>query len=181
MSAKGLSQKGDFMGARRRCRIGAVSSGVVLLALVAACAGFWDTPTQLGKLIVGLVQTTGTEGFVLVSVADMPGNGLAAIQFGTVGDEAIVFTSIDAASIRIEGKNGFVVLAEAFDVTPGKGALIAANGTTGVVGGEILKFTFTVTGANPTFTVTKTKVRLVGDTNAFITAWELSSTAYYAR
>jgi hypothetical protein len=154
---------------------------VVVSLITAACAGFWNTPAQLGKLIAGPVQVTGTAGYVLVSVADMPGGGLAAVQFGTIGGEAIAFTNIDPASIRIEGKNGFVVLAEAFDVTPNKGALIAANGTTGVVGGEILRFTFTVTGANPTFSVTKAKVKLVSDTNAFITAWELSSTAYYAR
>ena len=163
----------------RRILLGSLAIG--LLIVVVACAGFWNTPTQLGKLIVGPVQVAGTGGYVLVSVADMPGGGLAAIQFGTVGGEAIAFTNIDPASIQIEGKNGFVVLAEAFGVTSGKGALIAANGTTGVVGGEILKFTFTVAGANPTFTVTKSKVTLVSDANAFITAWELSSTVYYAR
>lgn len=170
------------MGAGRRWRIGvAAAGGVVLALIIAACAGFWNTPAQLGKLIVGPVQVTGSEAYVLVSAVDMPGGGLAAIQFGSVGDEAIAFTSIDPASLRIEGKNGFVVLADAFETTPGKGALIAANGTTGVVGGEILKFTFTVTGAHPTFTVTKAKVTLVSDANAFITAWDLSGTTYYTR
>jgi len=167
------------MGARRSWRFGAalVGSAVVVLTIV-ACAGFWNTSPQLGKLVVGLVQVTGTEGYVLVSVADMPRDGLAAIQFGTVGNEAITFTNIDPASIKVEGKNGFVVLAQAF--AGGTGALIAA-GCNGVVGGEILRFTFTVTGAHPTFVVTKAKVSLVDDANAFVTAWELSSTAYYAR
>lgn len=174
--------KGGGMRARGRCRIGAAAAGgVVLVLIIAACAGFWNTPAQLGKLIVGPVQVTGSEGYVLVSVADMPGGGLAAIQFGSIGDEAVDFTGIDPASIRVEGKNGFVVLAEAFDVAPGTGALIAANGTTGVVGGEILKFTFTVTGAHPTFMVTKAKVTLVSDANVFITAWDLSATTYYTR
>ncbi|MCX6093266.1 MAG: hypothetical protein NTY63_00365 [Candidatus Bipolaricaulota bacterium] len=167
------------MGARRSWKSAVVLVGCVAVMLViAACAGFWNTPVQFGKLIVGAVQVMGTTGTVLVSVADMPDGGLGAIQFGTVGNEAITFTNIDAASIKVEGKNGFVVLAQAF--AGGTGALIAA-GCDGVVGGEILKFTFTVTGAHPTLIVTKAKVKLVSETNAFITTWELSSTAYYAR
>jgi hypothetical protein len=167
------------VGARRTWRLGAAfAGGVTIMLAIAACAGFWKTPVQLGKLIVGAVQVTGTTGTVLVSVADMPDGGLGAIQFGTLGNEAITFTNIDPASIRIEGKSGFVVLAQAF--AGGSGALIAA-GCDGVVGGEILRFMFTVIGAHPTFAVTKAKVSLVSDGNAFITAWELGTTAYYAR
>jgi hypothetical protein len=167
------------MGARRSWKLGAAAVGGLVVALIiAACAGFWNTPVQLGKLIVGAIQVTGTKGTALVSVADMPGGGLGAIQFGTVGDGAITFTNVDPASIQVEGKSGFVVLAQAFG--SGSGALIAA-GCDGVVKGEILKFTFAVTGARPTFAVTKAKVSLVNDANAFITAWNLSTTAYYAR
>lgn len=167
------------MRARRSWKLGAAAAGGLVVALIiAACAGFWSTPVQLGKLVVGAIRVTGTLGTVLISVADMPDGGLGAIQFGTVGDEAITFTNVDAASIHVEGKNGFVVLAQAFG--GGSGALIAAN-CEGVAGGEILKLTFTVTGAHPTFTVTKAKVKLVSETNAFITAWDLSTSAYYAR
>jgi len=155
-----------------------VVGSLTVMLTIAACAGFWKTPVQLGKLVVGGVNVTGSQGTVLVSVADMPGGGLGAIQFGEVGGEAISFTNIDPVSIQVEGKNGLVVLAQTFG--SGSGALIAA-GCDGVVGGEILKFTFTVTGPNPTFIVTKVKLTLASDANARITAWDLGTTAYYAR
>ena len=163
-----------------------VGALLVCLALgLAGCRGFWNTAVQLPKLIVGPVMVTGTEGYVLISVIDMPDGGIASIQFGTVGNEAIDFnfTDIDATTIVGTGKNGFVILAEDYITNPGKATLLAANGATGIIGGEILRFTFTVTGANPTFTVDKTNVemKLADDANTFITVWDLSSTNYHTR
>ena len=125
---------------------------------------------------------TGGEGHVLVSAADMPGGGLAAIQFGEVANEAIALSAIDPASVKIEGKNGFMVLAQHFGAAGG--TLVAANAAGGVAGGEVLKFTFTVTGPNPVFTVTEAKVTLASDAGVFITTWDLKTTAdavYYTR
>jgi len=153
--------------------------GVGLALGLTACTGFWNTAVQLPKLIVGPVVVTGTEGYVLISVADMPDGGIASIQFGTVGDEAITFTGIDETSIVSEGKNGFVVPAEDYATNPGKGSLIATNCPTGVLGGEILKVTFTVTGGNPTFVVDETKVTMADDSNEWITVWELDDSAEY--
>jgi len=167
---------------KRRARW--VTLGAVALGLafgLAGCTGFWQTAVQLPKLIVGPVMVTGTEGYVLISVIDMPDGGLASIQFGTVGNEAIDHSDIDETTIVSVGKNGFVVLAEAYTAT--KATLLAVNGTTGILGGEILRFTFTVTGANPTFTVDKTNVelKLADDANTFITVWDLSTTDYHTR
>ena len=161
-----------------------IGVGVLFIALalgLTACSGFWQTAVQLPKLIVGPVMVTGTEGYVLISVADMPDGGIVSIQFGTVGDEAITLTGIDETTIQAEGRNGFVVLAEDYTTHPGKATLIAVNGTTGVLGGEILRFTFTVTGANPTFVVDDAKVTMADDSNAWITTWELSTTDYHTR
>ena len=168
------------MGGRTRWALLCVV-GLSLALGLTACTGFWQTAVQLPKLFVGPVTMTGTEGYVLVSVADMPDGGLASIQFGVLGDEAIDFSDIAAASIAAEGKNGFVVMASDFTTTPDKGVLLAVNGVTGIVGGEILKFTFTVTGANPTFTVTAAKVTLADDTNTFVTVWDSGTDAYYTK
>jgi len=159
-----------------------VGALLVCLALgLAGCRGFWNTAIQLPKLIVGPVMVTGTEGYVLISVIDMPDGGIASIQFGTVGNEAIDFADIDAATIVGVGKNGFVITAEDYTTNPGKATLLAVNGPTGIIGGEILRFTFTVTGANPTFAVDKTKVTIADDSNTFITVWDLSTTDYHTR
>lgn len=159
--------------------------GVGLLAAlfcgIVACSGFWNTAPKLGTLVVGPVVVTGTNGYVLVSVTDMPSGGLAAIQFGTVGDEAIALSGIDPSSVVIEGKNGFLVLGEDFATNPGKGTLLAANAATGVAAGEVLRLTFMVTSPNPTFTVTKSRVTLASDANVIISAWNLSTKAYYTR
>lgn len=165
---------------RRRCGA-AAAVGTALLCL-AGCFGLFPDPVGLATLFVGEVQVTGSEGYVLVSVADMPGGGLAAIQFGEVGNEAIALTAIDPASVKIEERNGFTVLAQQFGAAGG--TLIAANPAGGVVGGEVLKFTFTVTGPSPLFTVTKAKVTLASDAGVFITTWDLKTTAdavYYTR
>jgi hypothetical protein len=152
-----------------------------LLCGIVACSGFWNTAPQLGTLVVGPVVVTGIDGYVLVSVTDMPSGGLAAIQFGTVGDEAITLSSIDPSSVAIDGKSGFIVLAKDFATNPGKGALLAAIASTGVTAGEVLRFTFKITGPNPVFTVTKSKVTLASDSNVIISTWNLSTKAYYTR
>jgi hypothetical protein len=160
-----------------------VASGLLALTLVGivACSGLWNTAPKLGTLVIGPVVVTGADGYVLVSVTDMPSGGLAAIQFGTVGDEAITLSSIEPSSIAIEGKNGFIVLAQDFTTNPGKGTLLAANASKGVTAGEILKFTFKVTAPGAAFTVAKSKVTLASDANVIISAWNLSTKAYYVR
>ena len=150
----------------------------VLLLGISACSGFWNTPLQLAKLLVSDVVVTGAQGTVLISVADMPSGGAASIEFGIVGDPAITIAGIDETTIVVEGLTGFTELDWQFTATDG--SLIAANATTGVVSGQILKITFTVTGANPTFTVADTaKVKIGSDLNTLISAWTLDTTTHY--
>ena len=167
---------------RRRNWVGVGPLATCLLVALTACIGFWDTPIQLANLLVSDVMVIGTQGTVFIAVADMPDGGAASIQFGTVANEAIAFANIDVSTITIEGENGFVVLAEEFTTIPsGKGTLIAANANTGIVSGQILKFTFEVTGANPTFSVDTAKVEIGSDLNTLITAWDSSSLDYYTK
>jgi len=163
-------------------RLVATGFAIVLLLLgISACSGLWNTPVQLAKLLVSDVIVAGASGHVLISVANMPGTGVASIQFGTLGDPAITFANIDATTITIEGQNGFVVLESDVTTTAGKGTLIVVNAATGVVSGQIVKLTFTVTAANPTFTVAKAKVKIGSDSNTWITAWDTSSLDYYTK
>jgi hypothetical protein len=164
---------------RRAATIFIAVSALGLTLGLAACTGFWQTAVQVPKLIVGPVMVTGTEGYVLVSVADMPDGGIASILFGTIGNEGIQYTNIDGATIAVEGKNGFTVLSPDFTTTPGKGVLIAVNAPTGIVGGEVLRFTFTVTGANPTFDVIEAEVTMADDDNHWITVWDLETAPEY--
>jgi len=166
------------MTRRARCGILCVL-GLGLVLGLAGCAGFWNTTVQGPKLIVGPVMVTGSEGYVLISVADMPDGGIASIQFGTIGSEGIQYTNIDGATIAVEGKNGFTVLSPDFTTTLGKGVLIAVNGPTGIVGGEILKFTFTVGAGAPTFDVIKAEVTMADDSSHWITVWDLETAPEY--
>jgi hypothetical protein len=153
----------------RPARFAAGLMGTAVLAGLAACSGLFGTSAGLPTLYVGGVEVRGREGCVLASVVDMPGGGLGAIQLGKVGGEAIALSDIDPASVEVEGVNGFVVLAEAFG--PAGGAVIAANGADGVVGGDILRFTFTVTGDAPALVVTKARVVLASDEGEFVETW----------
>jgi len=158
--------------------------GVLAVALVlglSACMGFFGTGLQEAKLFVSGITVTGAQGTVFIAVADMPDTGVASIQFGTVGDPGIAITGIDETTIAVEGLGGFTELAWAFTTTGG--VIIAVNASTGVVSGQILKITFAVTAANPTFTVNEPKVDIGTDSGALLTtsAWDLGTEAYYTK
>jgi hypothetical protein len=169
------------MGARRLVVAGLLAMGLVLG--LAACMGHWFTPKQAATLIVGDAIPSGGLWQVLICVANMPDKGLSGIQFGTVGNEALTFTNVDITTVVATGENGFTVTAQNYVVgPPAKGALIAVNPPTGVVGGSIVKLTFQATAANPTVTVDATKVTLLSHLNTWITAWNLSTgKVFYAK
>ena len=166
---------------RKACRLAlsGFATAVLLLGL-SACMGFWKTPLQLAKLLVSDITVTGAQGTVIISVADMPSGGAASIEFGTVGDPAIAIVGIDETTIAVEGLTGFTELAWQFTATGG--TLIAAHANAGLVSGQIVKITFVVTGANPTFLVPDTtKVAIGSDLNTLIPtiAWTLDATTDY--
>ena len=151
-----------------------------LLVGLSGCLACWDTAVELPTLIVGPVMKVGAEGYVLVSVANMPDGGLAAIQFGKLCDPAITYSGIVPDSIRVQGRNGFEVLLEDFTTAPCRATLLAVSACVALVDGEILKFTFTVTGANPTFEIPDASKVTLGDASyAMITGWNLDTTSGY--
>ena len=172
------SHKIGLNGTASRLALSGFATAVLALG-ISACMGFWNTPDQLGKLLISDVVVTGAQGTVFISVAGMSSGGAASIEFGTVGDPAITIADIDETTIIVEGLTGFTELAWQFTATDG--TLIAANASTGVVSGLILKITFAVTGADPTFTVDTTKVKIGSATNEWITAWGTSSLDYYTK
>ena len=163
--------------------LGLLAMGLILA--LSACMGQWFTGQQTATLIIGKPVITGNHGEVLISVTNMPNQGLASIA---IGDKGISFNDIKAASIVATGLNGFTVLAQDFTTTANKGRLVAANATSGSVGGTIIKITFETIGANPAFRIAdadKVKVTLGSALNTLIAqgAWNLSSntTDYYAK
>lgn len=164
----------------RSRRMVAIALAVGMILGLAACMGFWNTPLQLAKLFVSDITVTGSQGTVYIAVADMPSGGAASIGFGTVGDPAIAITGIDQTTIAVQGLTGFTALAWQFTATGG--TIIAANATTGVVSGQILKITFEVTAVAPTFTVPDTtKVAIGSDLNTLITGWTRGTADYYTK
>jgi len=162
-----------------------VVAGLLLLGVgigLVACMGGWFNPQVAATLIIGAPVAKGGNYEVLISGASMPDGGLASIA---VDDLGFTYTNVDGSSVVATGLNGFVVLAQDFTTTPGKGRLTAPNAATGVKGGTIISITFTATGANPTFTIQqgdKGKVTLGSHQNTWITTWSLDTDkAYYAK
>ena len=168
---------------RSRTRLAVVGLLAMGLAVgLTACMGGWFNPQVVATLIIGDPVAKGGNYEVLISVASMPDGGLASIA---VDDLGFTYTNVDGSSVVATGLNGFVVLAQDFTTTLGKGRLTAPNAATGVEGGTIISITFTATGANPTFTildVDKAKVSLGSHQNTWITTWDLGTDkAYYAK
>ena len=175
--------KGGVIAVRARTVVlGLLAVGLILG--LTACTGLLGTQ-QAATLIIGKLVASGNRGEVLISVTNMPNQGVASIA---IDDQGITFNDINAASIVAAGLNGFTVLAQDFTTTAGKGSLAASNPTSGSVGGTIIKLTFEVTGANPAFGIElteKVKVDLGSALNTLIAqgTWTLSSNAadYYAK
>jgi len=159
--------------------------GLLVMGLavgLTACMSGWFTPQQIATLIIGDPVAVGGKWEVILSVANMPDGGLASIAVDNLG---FTYTNVDGSSVVATGLNGFVVLAQDFTTTPGKGRLTAANAATGIEGGTIIKITFTATGGNPTLTIQqadKGKVTLGSGNNGLITTWTLGTgKKYYAK
>lgn len=166
------------MAGRIRCVILTLLTVGLAFALT-ACMGQWFAHEQSATLIIGDMVISGNRGEVLISIVNMPDQGLASIG---IADQGIGFADIKAASIEVEGLNGFTIASSDFSATTNKGCLVATNITSGNEAGTILKVTFEANGPNPTFTVDKTKVSIWSALNTLITTWDLNTdTSYYAK
>ncbi len=168
-----------------RTRQAVVSLLVVGLGIgLTACMGGWFTPQQIATLIIGDPVAVGGEWEVILSVANMPHQGLASMA---VDVDGMTYNNAKISNIVATGLNGFIVLASEFSDATSKGRFVIANAATGVVGGMILKLTFDANAAvtsadlgNARFD--KSKVTLGSALNTLITTWTLGTgKKYYAK
>ena len=167
----------------KRTRLLGVGLLVVGLGIgLTACMGDWFTPQQIATLIIGAPVAKGGNYEVLISVANMPNQGLAAMAVDANG---MTYNNAKISNITATGLNGFTVLASQF--VGGNGRFVIVNPATGVVGGTILKLTFNAVGTPTaadlgTSRFFKANITLGSNLNTLITAWTLGTTkAYYAK
>jgi hypothetical protein len=161
---------------------------VLLLAVLAtglvlglsACMGNWLGTSTKATLIIGdPVVVSAGKGQLILSVADMPQEGMASLAVDAGG---MTYVMAKISNIVVTGINGFTVLARDFD--SGNGRFVIANPTSGTVTGPVAKLEFDVTGS-----VTKTdfvffpaNITLGSDLDALIAPWVLGTgKAYYAK
>ena len=164
-------------------RVGSILLLVGLTLTLTACFGHWFTPPQTGVLIVGPPVLTGGRYEVLISVADMPDGGVAAIQHGTMALPAIAFgNNVDVATIVATGLSGFEVTAQGYAAGPPiEGYLTAVYGGAPIVSGSVLKLSFEAAG-DPTVTLDDTRIWLTNDIPTWIAGWSLDTgAAYYTK
>jgi hypothetical protein len=157
-----------------------LATGLVLG--LSACMGNWlGTPTKATLIIGDPVLSTG-KGQVILSVADMPQDGLASLA---VKVDGVTYVTTKVSHVVVTGINGFTVLASQFDDATGKGEFLIVNPTSGTVTGPVAKLEFDVTGTvtGAPFGFDKPKIELGSSLNTLmlITTWDLGTgKAYYA-
>jgi hypothetical protein len=143
--------------------------------------GQWFTQEQKAYLVIGTPVIIGTHGEVIISVVNMPQEGMAVMAVDLGG---LTYTNTKITSIVVAGLNGFIVLANEFDDTTAKGRFVIANANAGSVAGTVAKLTFDVTGnvGSADITFHEPHIELGSHLNTLITGWESSTgKAYYAK
>ncbi len=149
---------------------------VVLLGMVLSGCFLAPPPVVDATLIFSdLVGPVGGQGEVKVSVAKMPDGGLAGLAVGSA-PASVVGLTYDPTQFqvtKVEGLNGFQILATYIDNTAGEVRLVAINPTEGVVDGDVALIVGNrLGGTNFDFQVTN---RQLGDANNhLITAYNVS-------
>lgn len=168
------------MRARSRFILAGILAALMVVAL-SACMGQWFTHEQQAYLVIGSPIVTGGHGEVIISVANMPQEGMASLA---VKVDGLTYNNAKIANISLSGLNGFTVLASVFDDATGKGVFVIANANAGSIGGTVAKLTFDATGSVTAADVTfdKDHIKVGSHLNTLITDWQLStSKAYYAK
>ena len=109
---------------------------IVIIIILIGCFGPWFDKQPTPVLYLGEPVVQGGQGHLVISVADMPDGGLAAIHVGLGG---LLYDEEKVAAIVIEGLNGFAVAVSQF--ADGEGGFILWN-LFGVETGPILRLTF---------------------------------------
>jgi len=165
---------------QRRMRLwrrNASAAGLMILSvlILAGCFGPWFGGMPFSKLFVGEPVIADGQGSVLVSVANMPNGGLAAIQVDLGG---LVYDEEKLSNLAVEGLNGFAVLIQQF--AGGEGGFILTNAS-GFESGPILRLTFEANGnvRYGDIQLLAAPITLVDDALLLIEDW--NTPTYYAR
>jgi hypothetical protein len=153
----------------------AVGVVVVTAVILVGCFGPWFAGIPSPKLYLGEPVVNNGQGALLISVANMPNGGLAAIQVDLGG---LLYVQEKLSNLVVEGLNGFAVLIQQF--VDGEGGFILAN-TSGVESGPILRLTFEAHGSirYGDIQLLADFITLVDDALLLVEVW--NTPAYYAR
>lgn len=157
--------------------LAALATGLVLG--LSACMGNWLGTSTKATLIIGDPVVSTGKGQLILSVADMPQEGLASLAVDLGG---MTYTAAEVSNVVVTGINGFTVLASQF--VGGNGRFVIVNPTSGTVTGPVAKLEFDVTGTvtSTDFIFVKANITLGSDLDALITPWVLGTgKAYYAK
>ena len=148
---------------------------VALVGVLAGCSHLWAPPKP--TLIFGPPVVEGDHGKIVVSVADMPQDGVGAIGVAFGG---ISYPADKMGAFSVKGMNGFEVLA--WDFHDGEGGFVAVS-TTAMESGPIAVIEFEAEGAiSPAeIGIDAAKISLASAHNTLIEGFEISRPAYYAR
>jgi hypothetical protein len=157
--------------------LAALATGRVLG--LSACMGNWLGTSTKATLIIGDPVVSTGKGQVILSVADMPGEGLASLAVDLGG---MTYDPTKVSKVVVTGMNGFTVLAQEF--VGGNGRFVLANPASGTVTGPVAKLEFDMTGTvtSGDFHFFDANIELGSDLGALITPWVLGEgKAYYAK
>jgi hypothetical protein len=139
------------------------------------CAHLWQPPRP--TVIFGPPVIEGDRGKIVVSVSNIPQDGLGAIavEFG-----GLTYPADKMEGFSLEGLNGFEVLA--WEFAGGQGGFVAAS-TAGLESGSVVAISFKAKEKVDAseIVIDKAKVSLASARNTLIEDFEVSMPSYYAR
>ena len=157
--------------------LAALATGLVLG--LSACMGNWLGTSTKATLIIGDPIVSTGKGQLILSVSDMPDEGLASLAVDLGG---MTYPAAKVSNVVVTGINGFTVPAQEF--VGGNGRFVIVNPTSGTVTGPVAKLEFNVTGTvtSGDFHFFDANIELGSDLGALIAPWVLGTgKAYYAK
>ena len=155
------------------------AAALVGLALGAAaglmgCFARVEAPVEATLIFAPRLGAVGEPGEVTVSVAGMPGDGLAALAVGVRG-LGLRYDPAQFQVTAVSGLNGFTILAACIDTSAGEVRFVAVNPAAGVVTGDVARIVGTRVGSGPAgFTVDKANLEPCDAGNALIETYTLT-------
>ena len=140
---------------------------MAIVLLLTGCSTWWGVENASPEILASApYQQPNGVWEVTMSVADMPGGGLAGVL---VQEGGFVFTNIDEDSIHASGLNGFLVTAQDFSAPSPSGVLAAVHPAAGITAGKVLKLSFRAKGTGtPAVSIQSSKLVLSSDEGTII-------------